>query len=89
MFDKKWLFVPYVLEAATQDPGVYVLWRHEEVIYIGCASNIQARLLEHAVDEALPTHYWWDTHEDPGAAAAALLDQYRRLHGELPRLNRN
>ena len=93
---RRYKFAKLVLLGAPRDAGVYALWEGEELIYYGRAmggeTTIRSRLLEHfeGRDDLLTgraTHYSWEVCADPVAREAALLAEYERMFGRLPRCN--
>jgi hypothetical protein len=85
-----------MVEGAPTDPGVYVLWENDELIYYGRASgnviHIQFALFEHLSGRAGPctqgaTHYGWEISLDPVGREAELLREYKAAFNRLPRCN--
>jgi hypothetical protein len=91
---KRWPFTRVNLEYAPEDPGIFVLWEGEEVIYIGRAtgSTIKEELLAHQ-DGARgsctmkATHYSWEIAALALVREAELLEEFRVLHRRAPRCN--
>ena len=87
---RRYRFSRVVLSGAPNEPGVYTLWQHEEVIYYGRAqgeASIRSRLLEHFQAGVEATHYSWEISREPAARESELLSEFRRTFGRLPRLN--
>ena len=93
--DTKKPFTDLMIRVMPSRPGVYALWDHQGVIYIGTAENNGG--LRGALDKL-----WRGEHEpavrgvsdfqiqvctSPGRIRDELLDRYRRLHGSYPRFN--
>jgi hypothetical protein len=84
-----------MVQGAPPDPGVYVLWERDELIYYGRALGggvtLQSRLREHLEGDGgctgRATHYGWEITSNPRAREAELLREYQRSHGRLPRCN--
>jgi hypothetical protein len=89
-YGRRYRFSRVVLGGAPNEPGVYTLWQHEEVIYYGRAhgeATLRSRLLEHFEAGVPATHYSWEISRDPAARESELLSEFRRSFGRLPRLN--
>jgi len=75
--------------------GVYALYEGDELIYIGKAEGeggIRERLQAHKRgDEGSCTQkasdYRRELHNNPSAREIALLGEYKKGHGDLPRCN--
>jgi hypothetical protein len=85
-----------MVSGAPPDPGVYALWRGEELIFYGRAlggeATIQSRLRAHldggaAACTSGATHYGWEISAHPRQREAELLREYRKSNGRLPRCN--
>jgi hypothetical protein len=83
-----------IIEGAPNDPGVYVLFQGDELIYVGYAtwsrSNIRLRLLEHFSGALVPscaTHYGWEICRDPLSRAAELLHEFQKAFDRRPAFN--
>jgi hypothetical protein len=92
--EKKWAFTRTNLEFAPDDPGVFVLWDGEEVIYIGRAtrSTIKAELLAHQDGThgdctMRASHYSWEITMLSEARETALLAEFRAQFSRPPRCN--
>lgn len=92
--EKKWPFTRVNIEYAPEDPGVFILWERDEVIYIGRAtrSTIKAELLAHQDGAAgactmKATHYSWEITMLSHAREAALLQEFRAEFERAPRCN--
>ena len=84
-----------MVSGAPNDPGVFVLWENDELIYYGHARGdsmtIQSCLREH-LERALActenaTHYGWEISANPRAREAELLREFERANRKLPRCN--
>lgn len=79
---------------APEEPGVYGLWKDDELIFLGRAtqaSTIRACLVEHLAG-ACPctrqaTHYTWELSLQPAAREAEVLREFQARFGRLPRCN--
>ena len=90
--EKPWRFTPSVIEVAPEEPGVFVLWRDAEVLFIGFAGNLRHALLQHSNGSLdrhtrAATHYRWEAHQDAGGAFRQVMLAYHALHGRYPRIN--
>lgn len=92
--EKRWPFTRANLEYAPEDPGIFVLWDGDEVIYIGRAtrSTIKAELLAHQDGAAgactmKATHYSWEITMLSYAREAALLAEFSAQFQRAPRCN--
>ena len=87
----RYAFSRTMVSGAPQDPGVFALWEGEELIYYGRAQSVHAQLQEHleGIERCTrrATHYGWEISSNPAAREAALLSEFRRAHGRLPRCN--
>jgi len=78
---------------APADPGVYALWKNDELIYYGQArggsATIQSCLKQHLAGgnacTAGATHYSWEISANPALREAELLREHERIFGRLPR----
>ena len=83
------------LAGAPADAGVFALFEHDELIYIGSVNGrgatIQSRLreLQRAADlcTSRATHYAWEISIYPRVREAALLGEYQQRFHRLPRCN--
>ena len=90
---KRWPFTPAMLEYAPEDPGVYVLWDGEEIVYIGRAhgaENVRTCLLAHhagSLGECTKkaTHYSWAISMWPSAMETELFAEFRKRFMRDPR----
>lgn len=95
IFNPKYKFTQTMTQGAPQEPGVYALWEHGELIFLGRASvseTIRARLSAHLAGADLPctrsaTHYSWALSLQPAAREAEVLREFRLRFGRLPRCN--
>lgn len=75
--------------------GLYILYRHDEIIFIGtCAASIRARLFDHleGKDEACKqsaTHYRCEESQDLGTEQDHLIEEYKARYGVRPKCNEN
>jgi excinuclease UvrABC nuclease subunit len=87
----RYRFSSLIAAGAPENSGVYALWHEDEMIYIGRATSIRQRLMEHLqrtdprASEA--THYTWELALRPDVREADLLQQFRERYGRLPRYN--
>ena len=91
-------FTRRMVDGAPKDLGVYVLWRGDELLYIGRASGgastIQSCLAEHmsgsrCACSRAATHYTWEIALQPALRERQLLQEARKAAGELPPCNRH
>lgn len=83
-----------MVAGSPEEPGLYALWRADELIFLGRASTgatIRARLTEH-LDAPCPctegaTHYSWELSLQPAAREAEVLREFQARFGRLPRCN--
>ena len=98
MFDtsRRYPFVEAFINTAPADPGVYVLWRNNAVIYIGRAEGgletIQSRLEEHFQGRVCScsrqaTHYSWEISLRCKTREAELLESSLVQFGQAPTCN--
>jgi hypothetical protein len=92
----RYAFTAVMVAGAPADPGVYALWRGDELIYYGSAqggeATIQSRLRAHLEGTAAlctsgATHYGWEISSHPRGREAELLREYQNSNGRLPRCN--
>jgi hypothetical protein len=90
--DKKWAFNQTNVEHAPDDPGVYLLWEGDEVIYIGQVRNgsIRATLLRHLAGAlgactTSASHYSWEITLSPSVREAQRLAEFARKYQRAPR----
>ena len=91
----RYAFTQVMVSGAPNDPGVFVLWENDELIYYGHArgesATIQTCLKEHrrGVNECTrgATHYGWEISANPPLREAELLREFERAHQRLPRCN--
>ena len=90
----RYAFTPVMVSGAPPDPGVYALWRGDELIYYGRAlggeATIQTRLRAHLEAPGCTsgaTHYGWEISAHPRKREAELLREYQNSNGRLPRCN--
>lgn len=81
-----------VVQVAPGNPGVYALWQEGEMIYVGRAASIKARLVEHLRQDLSPcmrgaTHFSWELARRPATRELQLLEEFRNRYGRLPRCN--
>lgn len=81
---------------APEEAGVYALWRDDELIFLGRASQgatIRARLTEHLGGSCpctqTATHYTWELSLQPATREAEVLREFQALFGRLPRCNQD
>lgn len=90
----KYRFTRSMAAGAPEEAGVYALWKGDELIFIGRASQaatIRACLVEH-LGGSCPctrhaTHYTWELSLHPAAREAEVLTEFRSRFGRLPRCN--
>jgi hypothetical protein len=95
ILDKRFPFTTGLIAGAPEQPGVYILWEHDEAIYVGCAlvggATIRARLIDHFAGHPPctrgTTHYSWEITREPKQREAELLAAIRRRQNALPRCN--
>jgi hypothetical protein len=79
---------------APNDPGIYALFREQELIFYGLAvgaGTIQSRLLAHVtgvIEPGLATHYAWEIARYPEQRFGELLAEYQVLYHQAPAFNR-
>ena len=75
-----------MVAGAPDDPGVYALWEHDEVIYYGHArgdgATIQSCLRQHLEGgnacTARATHYGWEISANPPARELELQREFEK-----------
>ena len=85
-------FTRPMINMEPNEPGVYVLFDGDEVIYIGKHQNLKTRLQQHHRGDAGPctqkaTHYCIEPNDDPEGREDELLGNYEDEYDELPRCN--
>ena len=89
-------FTRKMLDGAPKDMGVYVLWRDQQLLYIGCAlggaSTISSCLEEHMSGSRCDcsrqaTHYSWEIVLQPIVRELELLAEQEKAMGERPPCN--
>ena len=89
----KYRFTRKAIDQAPTEPGVYILYEEEDVLYIGrveLPSGIQTRLLEHLYrlrDPSFATHYGWEICRDPRRRQAELIREHQRAFLRRPPYN--
>jgi hypothetical protein len=87
-----------MIDGAPKDMGVYVLWRDQQLIFIGRAlggtSTISSCLDEHMRGERCEcsrqaTHYSWEIVLQPAVREGELLQDQRGAADGLPPCNRH
>jgi hypothetical protein len=92
VWSRQWPFLPYTIEAAPLNQGVYGLWQAGELIFVGAtddSTSLRQCLKEHSQSEprlALD-HYSWEVSDDPQTRKLEVLAQFQSRYGRLPRLN--
>jgi hypothetical protein len=84
-----------MVAGAPNDPGVYALWEHDELIYYGHArggsATIQSCLRQHLEGAKActgrATHYGWEISANPPAREADLLREFEKTNKRVPRCN--
>ena len=92
LHDPLFRFTPVIVHGAPENAGLYALWQDGEMIYLGRADSIRARLLDHLQGRLSPctqpaTHYSWELSLRPAKRESELLEAFRKRHGRLPRCN--
>ena len=89
--NKKWTFNQTNIEHAPDNPGVFLLWEGDEVIYVGHARDtIKAMLIRH-LEGAFggctksSTHYSWEITLWPAARETQLLAEFAKQYQRDPR----
>ena len=88
-----------VVSGAPDEPGVYVLFEDDEVVYYGCA--LHGSTIQSALSEILArvrdgeggclqrvTRYSWEITPRPRLREAELLREFEQAHQQPPRCNR-
>lgn len=82
------------ISGAPQEPGVFVLWDGDEIIYIGRTVGRLATIKSVLTDHCLgvcgqctqrATHYAWEQASNPGSREMELLHEFDEQHGRPPR----
>ena len=81
----KYPFEKFAISGAPDDPGVYALYKGDEILCIGVATGketIRARLLAHFKDGAHPsvTHYQWEISSNANAKREEYLQRLARRY---------
>ena len=91
-------FTQPFIDSAPDDPGIYVLWLHGAMVYVGRADGgeltVKKRLQQHFSGELCAcsrraTHYTWEIASHPALLERTLLRQHVSSFGELPSCNRH
>jgi hypothetical protein len=96
IWSRGWPFLDYTIEAAPLDRGVFGLWKAEELLFVGATNegaSIRQCLVEHfkgvhGEESRTADHYSWEVASNPEQRKSEVLQQYRQLHGRMPRLNK-
>jgi len=86
----KWLIIATLVSMAPDTPGVFELWKDEELVFVGATHNSTLRsalvreLLESDLDA---THFSWEITYHPAARERELLAEFERVHHRSPRFN--
>ena len=86
----KWLIIATLVSMATDTPGVFELWKDDELVFVGATHNSTLRsalvreLLESDLDA---THFSWEITYHPAARERELLAEFERVHHRSPRFN--
>lgn len=91
----RWSFTPTLVGYAPDEPGVYSIWRDDEIIYIGHAKRglgLRKALTEHLEGRLEctrgATHYSWEITYIPEQRERKVLGDYYEARGSFPRCNR-
>jgi len=90
---KKYAFTQRNVDQSPDEPGVYALFDGDELIYYGSSeTSIRVRLQRHLAGQegactASATFFACEPCSNPVQREAALLAEYKRAHGKLPRCN--
>jgi hypothetical protein len=93
---RKYPFIEAFTNGAPADPGVYVLWRNDVVIYIGRAQGapetIHSRLQDHFNGRLCScsrqaTHYSWEISFQGRTREREMLDFWLAQTGKVPACN--
>ena len=93
---RRYPFLGAVIEGAPEEYGVYLLWEHDELTYVGTvdsgSASIRTRLRDHFSGQITcackPTHYSWRLSRSPGVLAREVLAEYRLKSQTEPRCNK-
>ena len=86
----KWLIIATLVSMAPDTPGVFELWKDDELVFVGATHNSTLRsalvreLLESDLDA---THFSWEITYHPAARERELLAEFERVHHRAPRFN--
>lgn len=86
-------FKEVVLMDVLDKSGVYALWDEHDLIYFGKShGSVRGRLLAHKMgyhgeDTKNAVSFQFEITDHPDSREIELLEEYRRLHGHLPRCN--
>jgi predicted GIY-YIG superfamily endonuclease len=85
-------FTRRMIDGAPADRGVYILYRGAQVLYVGRADDIRARLRQHSEGGVCEcsrqaTHYSWEIVLQPRLRELELLREQRERDGALPPCN--
>lgn len=93
--EHRWRLTPTLVKYAPDDPGVYMLWENDEVIYIGHAKRgfgLRKALAEHMEGRVectrRATHYSWEITLIPEQRERRILADYYEAQRSFPRCNR-
>lgn len=84
----------YEIAHAPAEPGVYALWDHGELIYLGRTVGRGATIRSAVVDHwagclgnctKKASHFSWEISQVPVLREAELLEEFKLKHGTLPR----
>ena len=86
----KWLIIATLVSMAPDTPGVFELWKDDELVFVGATHNSTLRsalvreLLESDLDA---THFSWEITYYEAARERELLAEFERVHHRSPRFN--
>ena len=92
--DPNYKYSRAIVNGAPEGSGIYALWEHGEMIYIGRANGmtIKEALLRHLEKGHCPcttdaTHYTWELSLRPATRELEVLQEFEARHQRLPRCN--
>ena len=91
----RWPFTAALIADAPDSPGVFALWKDDELIYIGRAAGgggLQKALAAHfsGTNDCTrsATHYSWEMTLQPEQRERQVLAEHYRKRKSIPRCNR-
>ena len=86
----KWFVIAALVSMAPDTPGVFELWKDDELVFVGAThdSTLRSALVRELLEsDHDATHFSWEITYYPAARARELLAEFERVHHRSPRFN--